>query len=208
MSVLGRAYRRILGHPFVYNQVRPRVVGGIDMRPLYDRLAGERHAILDIGCGTGDALRYLDDFESYVGYDTDPVAIEFAQKTYGARPGVRFACGMITAREIAEIAPTAGILAGVLHHLSDDEARTLLEALRASPRLRRVVTQDIVYVPHMTFNNVFARLDRGRYCRPEGGYQALARDAGLGIDQADVVPSHPKNKRIVYFMMTLTPPKM
>ena len=26
-------FRKLLGHPFVYDQVRPRVVGGIDMRP-------------------------------------------------------------------------------------------------------------------------------------------------------------------------------
>jgi len=32
------AWRKLLGHPFVYDQIRPRVVGGIDMRPVYERL--------------------------------------------------------------------------------------------------------------------------------------------------------------------------
>ena len=43
-------YRKLLGHPFVYDQVRPRVVGGIDMRPLYDLLAGEAFIRDNVDC--------------------------------------------------------------------------------------------------------------------------------------------------------------
>ena len=72
-------YRKLLGHPFVYDQVRPRVVGGIDMRPLYDLLAGEaRKVVLDVGCGTGDALKHLTELDGYLGIDTDPIAIDAA----------------------------------------------------------------------------------------------------------------------------------
>src|SRR5580692_3816694 len=95
----GGLYQRILGHPFVFNQVRPRLLGGIDMSPLYDRLRGERHTILDVGCGTGDALRYLEDFDAYVGYDTDPVAVEYMRAEYGKRPRVRIEHGLVTSNE-------------------------------------------------------------------------------------------------------------
>jgi hypothetical protein len=58
-------YRKILGHPFVYDQIRPRVVGGIEMGPLYDLLAPDAtRVILDVGCGTGDALRHLSGYVS------------------------------------------------------------------------------------------------------------------------------------------------
>ncbi len=204
---LGSLYQRVLGHPFVYNQVRPRVLGGIDMSPLYERLRGTRHTILDVGCGTGDALRYLEDFDEYVGYDTDPVAVDYMRQTYGSRPRVRIEHGLVTTREVKEIAPTAAILAGVLHHVPDDYARALLETLQAGPRLTRVVTQDIVYVPGRHVNNALSWLDRGKFCRKKEGYEHIARSAGLRIEASDLVPSHPANRFVVYLMMTLAPDK-
>ena len=73
-------YQKILGHPFVYEQIRPRVVGGIDMRGLYEMLGPEgSKVVLDVGCGTGDALNYLDGFEEYFGVDNDSVAIDAAR---------------------------------------------------------------------------------------------------------------------------------
>ena len=41
MQLLQRAMGSVLGTPFVYNRVRPAVVGGIDMAPLYEDLAGD-----------------------------------------------------------------------------------------------------------------------------------------------------------------------
>jgi SAM-dependent methyltransferase len=204
---LGSLYQRVLGHPFIYNQVRPRVLGGIDMTPLYVRLYGTRHTILDVGCGTGDALRYVTEFDEYVGYDTDPVAIDYARRTYGHVPHVRFEEGLVTTREVKDIAPTAAILAGVLHHVPDDYARALLETLQTSPRLSRIVTQDIVYVPGRYVNNVLSRLDRGKYCRVKEGYETIARSAGLRVEASDLVPSHPSSRFVVYVMMTLVPDK-
>src|SRR3954470_15225895 len=73
-------YQRLLGIPFVYDRVRPFVVGGIDMSPLFRNLQARRDdVILDVGCGTGMALDYLDGFAAYHGFDTDEVAIGFAR---------------------------------------------------------------------------------------------------------------------------------
>lgn len=84
-------YRKILGHPFVYDQIRPHVGGGIDMRPVYDLLPPAARAfVLDVGCGTDDALRYLDTFEPCLGVGTDAVAIDAAMKREGHKPNVRF----------------------------------------------------------------------------------------------------------------------
>jgi SAM-dependent methyltransferase len=100
-------YRTLLGSPFVYDQIRPRVVGGIDMAPLYAMLGSEaQRVVLDVGCGTGDALTHLTALDAYLGIDTDPVAIESARRRYGSRPNVRFECRELTARDVAEFAPT------------------------------------------------------------------------------------------------------
>ena len=53
-------YSRIVGHPFVYNRIRPIIVGGIDVSGAYELLKMDAGStVLDIGCGTGAALDYL-----------------------------------------------------------------------------------------------------------------------------------------------------
>ena len=199
-------WRKLLGHPFVYDQIRPRVVGGIDLRPLYDLLPpSSRRSVLDVGCGTGDALRYLDGFERYLGVDTDEVAIEAAQARYRDRPNVRFEARTLQAEDIAELKPTAVILSGVLHHLTNEEAVDVLRLAASSPRLVRVVTNDIVFLPGMLFNNVMAMMDRGRYCRDPDAYAELARRAGLVVERGVTISSSPTNDRVRYHIMVLAP---
>jgi SAM-dependent methyltransferase len=199
-------YRKILGHPFVYDQVRPRVVGGIDMRPLYDLLPGEaRTSVLDVGCGTGDALRYLDTFEQYLGVDTDEIAIEAAKKRWGHLPNVRFETRTLRAGDIADLAPSGVVLSGVLHHLTNDEAEGVLRMALGSPRLVRIVTSDIVFLPGKLFNNVMAMMDRGRFCRDPDAYASLARKAGLTVEAGLTIASSPSSDRVRYHLMALTP---
>lgn len=201
-------YRKILGHPFVYDQVRPRVVGGIDMRPLYELFPREaRRSILDVGCGTGDALKYLDEFESYLGVDTDEVAVAAARKRWGQRPNVRFERRMLRAEDIAEAAPTGVVLSGVLHHLTNAEAEGVLRLAAGSPRLVRIVTSDIVFLPGRLFNNVMAMMDRGRYCRDPDAYAALARRAGFTVDYGATIASSPSSDRVRYHVMALSLPR-
>jgi SAM-dependent methyltransferase len=201
-------YKKLLGHPFVYDQIRPRVVGGIDMRPLYDLLSAKSteagRVVLDVGCGTGDALKYLGDgLEHYLGIDTDPVAIEAARKRYGDRKNVRFECRMLKAADVLELSPTGVVLSGVLHHLTNQEAVALLQLAAGSPSLVRIVTSDIVFLPGKLFNNVLAMMDRGRYCRHPDSYASLARTAGLEVDEGRIIESSPGNDRVQYFLMGL-----
>jgi SAM-dependent methyltransferase len=199
-------YQRVLGTPFVYNRVRPLAVGGIDMTPFYDRVqASAQDTVLDVGCGTGDALRYLSGFARYEGIDTDEVAIGFARKAYGDRPHVSFACQMCTADDVARIAPSRVLLCGLLHHLSDEQVIALLGALKASPNLRRVVTSDIVYLDRSLISNFLASMDRGRFCRRREQFEALVAQAGLRVVESAIVPCHPKTGLAKYLMMTIEP---
>jgi SAM-dependent methyltransferase len=200
-----RLYQRILGHPFVYERVRPLVVGGIDWSPLYQRLgavAGD--VILDVGCGTGIALDYVHEFSKYVGYDTDPVAIDFARKRHGG-PDVTYVCAEVTADQIVRIQPTRIVLAGLLHHITDDECVSLLAMCRAAPSVKRIVTSDPVYLPRARVSNLLAHLDRGRFVRTPGQYRELIARAGLRRASDDVVRSHPGTGIAFYFMTVLEP---
>jgi len=197
-------YQRILGTPFVYNHVRPMAVGGIDMTPFYDRVnAGPEDVVLDVGCGTGDALRYLKGFARYEGIDTDDVAISFARKRYGDTPKVSFQCQLCTAEDVARIQPSRVLLCGLLHHLSDDQVLTLLASFKASPALQRIVTSDIVYLERSAISNFLASMDRGRFCRRPGAYEALVAQAGLRVVESTVIRCHPKHGLAKYFLMTI-----
>ena len=201
-----RLYDRILGNPFVYDRIRPLVVGGIDMSAFYDAAGiGAADVVLDLGCGTGDALRYLRAFDRYVGIDTDERAVRVARARWRGTPTARFECRRCTPQDVDDLAPTHVILSGVLHHLDDAEAVSLLALVRRSPRLERVATVDIAYLPGKPVNNLLSRLDRGRHCRQAPGYAALAERSGLRIVETRLVRSHPTRGIATYFSMTLVP---
>jgi SAM-dependent methyltransferase len=161
--------------------------------------------VLDIGCGTGDALKHLHRFSSYLGIDTDARAIQFASERWEQRPAVRFECRLCTSADLSEGAPTHVALIGLLHHLSDAESVELLRMLRESPRLVRAVALDIVYLPRRPFNNLMARLDRGRYCRTPAAYRELADAAGLEVADQYLARSHPTRGLVQYHVLELRP---
>jgi SAM-dependent methyltransferase len=195
----------VLGHPFVYEKVRPWVVGGVDMTEVYASLeAGPDDVIVDVGSGTGDALRYLTSFRAYHGFDVDVAATEFARNKTAGRGEVSFEARAVSADDLAAIRPTLAILAGLLHHLDDESAVELLGMLARTGTIRRVVTQDPVYLSGERMSNLLARLDRGKFVRGEEGYRDLAERAGLAVDGARVVRSA-EGSRARYLVMTLAP---
>jgi SAM-dependent methyltransferase len=201
-------YQRLLGHPFVYDRIRPLVVGGIDWAPLYRNLdAAMGDVVLDVGCGTGIAHEYLRGFAAYHGYDTDPVAIKFAREKTGG-PNINYECAVVTATDVARIRPTRIVLAGLLHHLSDDNCLDLLRMCGTAPSVKRIATSDVVYLPGQTVSNVLAYFDRGKFVRNREQYLELIRRSGLGIAREEIVRSHPQNGKALYLMTVLEPPPL
>jgi len=198
-------YQRVLGHPFVYDRIRPLVVGGIDWSPLYRNLdAGPGDVILDVGCGTGIAHQYLKDFAGYTGFDTDPVAIRTAEeKTAG--PNVKYECRIVTPADVARLRPTRIILAGLLHHLSDDDCLSLLRMCGSVDSVKRIATSDVVYLDGEIVSNVLAFFDRGKFVRRRQRYLDLIGQTGLRIRKEEIVRSHPENGKALYFMTALEP---
>jgi SAM-dependent methyltransferase len=191
-------------HPFAYDVVRPLLVGGIDLSPLYRQIDSQDAIILDVGCGTGNALHYLESFQSYLGMDTNPIAVGHARKRHGSSR-VSFEARACTPEDVRRIAPTHVVLAGILHHLSDAEVLELLASLRESPRLRQVLSADIVYLPRHPLGNFLASIDRGAYCRTEAGYVGLVERSGLELRSRFIARSRPHTGLGKYLYMALTP---
>jgi SAM-dependent methyltransferase len=205
-GVLSQAYQKVMGIPFVYNNVRPLLLGGLDLSPFYEEVqATESDTILDIGCGTGNALDYLRDFASYTGFDTDKVAIEAARRTPQALQNVTFHECECTAADVQSIRPTQVILCGVLHHLPDEVAVDLMRAAAASPRFKSMFTLDVVYLPGARYalSNVLAAFDRGKYVRKPEGYERLMTAAGLRGVKTTLLWNHPTRRLARYFTTTL-----
>ena len=198
-------YQRILGHPFVFNRIRPVFVGGIDWKPLYEALdAGPDSVVLDVGCGTGIAHKYLSGFREYYGFDTDPVAIKRAQQSTSG-PNIHYQCRDTTEDDMRIIRPTHVLLSGLLHHLSDADVLKLLRMCGSTPSVERIATADTVYLPGEHVSNVLAFFDRGRFVRTPEGFVALVEEANVEVVRQQIIRSHPTNGWALYLIMTLAP---
>lgn len=168
--------RALLAHARVYSLFR-RLVGRDASRAWYAhehlRVQPGQH-VLDLGCGPGDILEVLPEVH-YVGYDINPAYIERARRRFGARGA--FHCAAVN----DALSPGSGfdrVLAhGVLHHLDDAAARTLLRvARRALKPDGRLVTFDGCFAEgQRALARLFLSLDRGRHVRTREGYERLAR---------------------------------
>jgi hypothetical protein len=198
-----RIYDKLLGHPWVYDVLRPAFLGGIDFRYPYQLLeTAPTDVVIDIGCGTGAALNYLTIFKEFHGFDLDAGALKAFVHRHG-RAGITLYPSAVTRVDMERTQPTKGILAGVLHHLSDSEVHDLFDTLAHGGSIQRIMTVDPVYVPGICFSNVLAFLDRGRHVRREQQYRDLIQQSPFTIASLFTLSSN--NGFARYVSMLLVP---
>ena len=194
-------YDRLFGSPWFYDRVRPLVTGGLDLSPAYDLPGAGRDAVIvDVGCGTGEALDYLRGFRSYHGFDPDARAIDYLRRRR-ARSGVHAYDREIGRADIERIQPTMALLIGVFHHLSDREALEILDVLCTGGHVRRIRTLDVRTIRGHTINNLFVAFDRGRYVRSTEALEALVAESRFEI--AGRQSFSPRIKMVSYLVLDL-----
>jgi SAM-dependent methyltransferase len=128
--------------------------------------------ILDIACGLGQILELLPAV-SYEGFDIDPTYIASATRHYGHRG--TFRCADVTRVDVKAASYDIVMAIGVLHHLDDEQARTMIAlARRALVTGGRLVTFDGCYAPGQSrIARLLLASDRGRHVRDQEGYVRL-----------------------------------
>jgi SAM-dependent methyltransferase len=132
--------------------------------------------VLDIGCGPADILDRLPNGVEYFGYDMESRYIEEARLRYGNRGS--FFVRAVNPAAVDDLGTFDVVMAlGVLHHLNDRDAGTVIAS--AAKVLRpggRLITVDGAF---MKGQNPVARLllkmDRGRHVRTPAAYLEIAR---------------------------------
>jgi SAM-dependent methyltransferase len=193
--VLG-AVKGLLGHVPLYvalqrgigaDRLRYRCLDELDLQP--------GQVVLDVGCGPAYYFERLPRGVRYFGFDTSERYIAYARRKWGDR--AEFRTEIFTRAHLDELPPVDSVmLLGLLHHLSDEQARDLLAlAARALAPDGRVISVDTCFEPGQgRISRWMSANDRGEYVREPAGFVAIARESfakvdGEVVDDATRIPS-------------------
>ena len=138
--------------------------------------------MLDVGCGPANILAYLPEVD-YTGIDLNEKHIAFAQSRYGSRG--KFIVGDASGdlKQNAEAFDLINVSA-LLHHLSDDECRSLFASLRKLLKPGgRIVTIDNVWIPRQRIvARIITKMDSGLNVRTPEDYLRLLSEYSFDVE--------------------------
>lgn len=176
MSHKTNKFHKVLSSPFIYSTFQKLMKGDkIRKKILKLNIKKKNPKILDIGCGLGDSLEYIEN-PVYFGYDISKTYIEHAKKKY-KKKGV-FLCRNFDQKEIKKLPKFDYILLiGILHHLTNAQILNLLSNIKKTLKKDgSLITLDPIYIKDQ---NYFARFlishDRGKNIKTKKEYLKMLK---------------------------------
>lgn len=171
MSIEAAWYRPLhdfFEHPRVFNAYQAVVDGG-KRRQIRRFLADVPYrSVVDIGCGTGNWAAVAKG--DYLGVDLSPSFIAACRARYAGDATKQFLEADVTTLDRSERFDLAQLIS-VLHHLSDDDVRRLLDWIARSARYFFVL--DLYPMPWHPVARVLYALDRGDHIRTPADQKRL-----------------------------------
>ena len=172
--MISRFVELLAAWPTAFDVIRWILEGGYHgHKSVINReLSTIRGLLLDIGCGTGFYARFFD-AASYVGIDISSAYIAAANRKH---PSHKFLIASGFALPVTDHSFGTAMISGVLHHLSNDDATTVLsEAARVlSPDGQLVVWEDIPSTSRWNIvGHIIHHFDLGRHIRRPAEYRSL-----------------------------------
>lgn len=198
--------KKLLGHHLLYVTLQ-RAVGAdrLRYRCLEELALNDGDTVIDVGCGPAYYFHRLPAVR-YVGFDTSPHYIAHAQRRFGS-DRAEFRCEIFGEEHLSQLPPADAILLlGLLHHLSDEQSRKLLEVSAAALAPGgRVISVDPCFEPNQgRISHWMSANDRGEYVRTPDAFVALAdgKFEDIGGEILDDVTRIPSS----HWMMRLRKP--
>jgi SAM-dependent methyltransferase len=176
---------RWLKVPLLYDLFQGAVGGNAFRRKIIEQHVRARvgDKVIDIGCGSAQALRCLPEVE-YLGLDTNSQYIASARRTHGSK-GTFIIGDTHSLRGDSRFQNADIVIAiGVLHHMDDqDAAHCIRFAYDALKEGGRFIFHDPCWIPNQgALSRYFMARDRGRNIRTEQQYRQLAAKLFRNVD--------------------------
>jgi len=202
-SHINTGIRKVLEFPIVYS-LFSKIIGGeknreIHFKKYFDLSKDSR--VLDIGCGPGVLLKYLNEGIEYHGFDMQKEYIEFAKDKFGSRGN--FYCAKVDQSFNPEWESTFDAINahGLLHHLDDDDGIKLLESAfyYLKPNGYLVTVDTVKHDNQSKLTSWIVSKDRGQNIKSPSGYLAFAKSVFKNVN-GDLIDNH---NRIPYSIFVM-----